>query len=247
MAERGGDALLTVPSGDERVQARLFHFGCRLAASAARPLDDADPLPGYWGPVPGVDVLALARHSDFAAPLRHALVRRRELPGLDGARLAQVVNRAGGRLALLISTASRADLAEVARLVSAGVWHRRILRLALRADRARIRTLIGLENYHVATQEVPTLHPSLAFLDAGDPFWDRACGPDEADGAAAVVEHGLGILLACARNADPALGTLAAARHGLDLDAAPPLPEALEQHLVKLVRRRVPAWSELIG
>lgn len=247
MAERGGEELLAGPWGDERAQARLFHFGCRLAASLARPFDDADPLPGYWGPVAGVDVAALARHPDFAAPLAQAVARHRAVPGLDASRLAHVSHRAGGRLALLIATAARGDLAEVARLVSAAVWHRRILRLALRAERARIRTLLGLENYNAATQEVPTLHPSLAFLDAGDPYWDRARGPDEADGARAVVEHGSGILLACARNADPALGAMAAVRHGLDLDAAPPLPEALEQHLVKLVRRRVPSWSALIG
>ncbi|MBB3950323.1 hypothetical protein [Aureimonas jatrophae] len=247
MAEREGEELQAGPWGDERTQARLFHFGCRLAASLAHPLDDADPLPGYWGPMAGVDVLALARHPDFAAPLAHAVARRRAVPGLDGARLAHVAHRAGGRFALLIATAPRAEVAEVSRLVSAAVWHRRILRLALRADRARVRTLLGAENYNAATQEVPTLHPSLAFLDAGDPFWDRACGPDEADGARAVVEHGSGILLACTRNADPALAALAAARHGLDLDLAPPLPEALEQHLVKLVRRRVPSWSALIG
>ncbi len=56
MAEREGEELQAGPWGDERTQARLFHFGCRLAASLARPLDDADPLPGYWGPVAGVDL-----------------------------------------------------------------------------------------------------------------------------------------------------------------------------------------------
>jgi len=242
-----GERLTTGLSGDERAQARLFHLGCRLAAAMAHPLEDADPLPGFWDGVAGVDVLAVARHPDFAAPLGRALARRSAGALPNGLRLPQVVSRAAGRLAILVATVPRAQLDEVARLVSAAVWHRRILRLALRGERARVRAVLGSENYAMATQEVPTLHPSLAFLDAGDPFWERVCGPDEADGGRAVVEHGAGILLGVALRADPALGELAARRHGLDLDTAAPLTEALEQHLLKLLRRRVPSWSALIA
>lgn len=233
-------------AADAGLDLRAFPFACMLAEAVLGETEAVVPLKRA-GVITLPDLRALARVATFRGPLRRGLSAGCERSDLSAVVMGELVARASGRMAVLVATRPHVETDAVALLVAGAVWHRRLLRLALRAERAHARNALGAETTRIATQEVPTLHPSLAFLDAGDEAWATMMRADEADGRRAATGYGYDVLLSCLDAASPPLGDFARRRLGLDSHGVPPIAPALEAHLVKFVSRRVPAWSAIIG
>jgi hypothetical protein len=140
-----------------------------------------------------------------------------------------------------------------AMIVAAAVLHKNVLKLTRKPDLARMREILGAEGFEIATREAPLLHGALAELDAGaDPkIMDASVEPAEAQRH--VLDLGLTILGRFVDHTEPALSDIMSHRCQSDLDRqtrhhpARPLSGVHCDHIVKLIRRRLPPWSATIG
>ena len=224
----------------------------RLAATFARPLAALDQDGRALGSLSPSEVESLTRHVAFRRPVELALLRASGLdrPMLSPERIAALDAGAEGRLAILLFTEPLQRLHAGALVLAAAALQKQVLQVTFKADRQRVREMLGPEAHLVATQEAPTLHPGLAVL--GDPaVLGAALAGERAPeaGRRIVVDFGLGLLQRFVAATEPALGSAmlkrlpATARPGATSEAQ---GAALNQ-IPKFIRRRVPAWSAIIG
>jgi hypothetical protein len=128
-----------------------------------------------------------------------------------------------------------------------------VLKLAIKAELARIREVLGPDGFEIATREAPLLHGALAELDASaDPgIFDLSVPVPDA--GKRVADFGLGILRRFVGRTEPVLSELMARRCQSDLDRqarGPIAANMIDVHcdqIVRLIRRRMPSWSAIIG
>jgi hypothetical protein len=157
------------------------------------------------------------------------------------------------RCAVLLVSQDLKQVHEAAAIVAAAVLHKRVLRLAAKSELARVREIFGQEGFEIATREAPLLHHALAELDAAaDPIiFDVSAAA--AEGHRLFDDFGLGILQRFVDHTEPVLSELMSRRCQSDLDrqahprAADGLSDIHCDQIVRLIRRRVPSWSAIIG
>lgn len=221
-----------------------------LAQVLARPLAAFDPGHFQLGPLPGSALARAAAAPHFAAPLNRAVARElgvAELP-LGADFLDRLAARPRARLAVLLVTEPFAVVASAALHVTAAVLHRPVVAVVLGTQRAKLRSAFGDGPFEVATREALLLHAPLVSA-AGT----ESLGALDDEGALrdALLRRGTRALRETADFAEPALGRLFALRFPpgwFDAgDASPPLTDERSDHVVKLLRRRMPAWAASIA
>lgn len=209
-----------------------FAFAARLAvrhlAQKSLP-DELDPL-GKLSPLLG--------HAAFRPALAALAARPLELSSDDITRLSA---REDGRLALLVASEPDAQVASAARLAATAALHKSIVRLGLKAERQHAQAVLGAEGFRFATQEAPTLHSSLAVLEDSPKIWRSIATAELATASSLFEDFGRQILFSFVATVAPVLVAC--------LPAAPKtlLAEARIPDIVKLMRRRNPAWAPIIA
>jgi hypothetical protein len=235
-------------------EARAARLAAQLSAAIARPLDHFDPSAFYLPPLSSEALAALAVHPAFRPGLERALSRELRLgeTAIDGAFLARLAERPATRLAVLVASQPMARVREAGVVLAAAALHPAVVGLVLKVDRARVAAVFGEPAFLMATQEAPLLHAALADLAAGiDPAPILGPGRDPAAARERLAGLGLAILARVVEVVEPALAALVQGRlpPAVAEEAArlpPPAPERCEQ-VVKLLRRRIEAWSATIG
>lgn len=234
---------------------RRLELAAQLAAVFVRPLDVFDSHAGRLEPLTATETRAIAAHPAFRAPLNRAMASALQLANttLDEQQLARLNTDGRLRCAVLLVSQPQQALRQAATVVAAAVLHRRVLKIAFKAEIGRIREVLGAEGFEIATREAPLLHAALGELDAAvDPaVFDAAVSA--AEGQRHCLEFGLDILCRFVDGAVPALSDLMRFRCRSDLErqargtVGKPLHAAHCDHIVKLIRRRMPSWSATIG
>jgi hypothetical protein len=227
----------------------------QLAGVFVRPLDAFDEHAGGLHPFTAAETRAIAAHPSFRAPVNRAVTGAMQLSEivLGSEQLRRLPTDVRLRCAVLLVSQAMDLVRGAAIAVAAAVLHRRVLKLTLKADLERIRDVFGPEGFEIATREAPLLHAVLADLDtepsAG--VFDPSVTADE--GRRKVLDSGLDVLCRFVSATEPGLSTLMTHRCLSDLDwqtrryNAGPLGAAHAEHIVRLIRRRVPSWSAIIG
>ncbi|MBC8130272.1 MAG: hypothetical protein H7Y08_08115 [Rhizobiaceae bacterium] len=229
-----------------------FANAVHLAAAIARPLHYLRPDAMQLGPFAPAEVVALLGQPAFKRFVEGALLREARIRDLDlkPADIATLSSDGGGRLTMLLLRETHAQL-ETAALVSASAaLQRQVLQLTHKIDRHRMRDILGAANHSMATQEAPNLHPTLAVLGSDRVLSDAMADTASLDvGRRIVVDYGLRLLQAYVRTVRPAFSALMEARLPASAGAmtVPPEASASLADLRKLLRRRMPAWSAIIG
>lgn len=240
------------PAADPAAEVRALGLAAQIAARLVRPIGHFAPGACPLPPLEPDALTALAAHPAFGVPVQRAASRALapEAAGIDAGLIRRLREAAATRLAALLVVQPLPVLHEAARLLAGAILHRRILALVLKADRERLQAALGPAAFRVATQEAALLHAGLA--EAAEPAAQAAClaagSPDATRGA--VVALGLGTLGRFAAAAEPALGRLVALRLGAEpgiLTGPPPLGPGACEHVVRLLRRRMDAWSPIIA
>jgi len=238
----------------EAVQ-RDLKLAAQLAAVFVRPLDVFDDNAGRLEPFTARETRTIAAHPAFRAPFNRALASTMRLDetAIGDEQLGRLFSDARQRCAVLLVSQNLDLVRRAAAIVSAAVLHKGVLKLTRKPDLTRMREVLGPDGFEIATREAPLLHGALAELDAGaDPkIFDVAV--EAAEAQRLVVEHGLAILGRFVDHTEPALSEIMSRRCQSDLDRqarhrpARPLSDAHCDHIVKLIRRRLPPWSAIIG
>jgi hypothetical protein len=241
-------------TGGEVVQ-RDLALAAQLAAVFVRPLDVFDEHAGRLEPFTATETRTIASHPAFRAPLNRALTKAMGLSDVAIGReqLDRLRTDHALRCAVLLVSQSMDLVRQAAEIVGAAVLHKRALKLTLKAELARIREILGPTGFEIATHEAPLLHGALAELDAAaDPkIFDPAASA--AEGRKHLIDFGLQILCGFVGRAAPALAELMTHRCQSDIDrqarghAPGPLGALHCDHIVRLIRRRLPPWSAIIG
>lgn len=240
--------MLIVPA-PEGLEVSLGDLLVRLAGSLARPIDLADDRHLGLEPLSGPEIRALAGHPAFRGPVNRCMARAFGFDVLpfDRATLDRLNGKPAGRLAVLLVSEPRPALLEAAILVAAAILHKRVVGVVMKGDREKIRGVLGPAAFSVATQEAALLHPGLADLDGGVAF-GRILAADEAGARDLLAAFGLAALARFLDAAEPGLSPIFARRL-----AEPPDPASVRaakpshvDGIVKLLRRRLPAWSAII-
>ncbi|WAJ30517.1 hypothetical protein [Antarcticirhabdus aurantiaca] len=223
----------------------------RLGVALSRTFDLVHPSRWSAGPLAPSEVFALAGEAAFRRPLERVLAAALDRSRLDleERSLAAPASQAPARLARLLVCEPRQTIEPVALSSAAVALQKQVLRVALKPMRERLRAAFGASAFLVATQEAPTLHPSLAAL-APEGALDAIVVSDEAEeNRRRLTDWGLALLLAFVEATEPRLAGAMAARLPL-APAAAATPGAFGPHLpafTRFVRRRHPEWSDHIG
>lgn len=244
-----------MPSGSHAADQRDFMLAAHLAAVVVRPLDCVDDHAARLEPLTASEMRSIASHPAFRGPVNGALMRSlslRETP-LGPDLVEGLRDKAHVRCAVLL-------VSEPIEAVNAAIWsvasailHKRVLKLTLKADLDRVRSILGTDGFEIASRQAPLLHAGLAdFEKAGDP---RIFDPDtpEHESRRCVLELGHHAVLGFIERTNAAL-------HALMLKRCPPVADGAARekalraitaehcdHIVKVIRRRVPEWSPIIG
>ena len=241
---------------DSRIDSRRLDLAVRIAALLTRPIaaiDDASCRVMTLGPA---QVRAMAGHPAFCAPLNRAVAESIGFATapIDDGMLFRLASSASSRLAAIMVTAPMAEVTHTAWVLAAAVLSRRVRTLMLKADRDLARETLGTEGFDIATREVPVLYPALCELDAGpgpEPLF--AAAGDVTSRREQIAGFGLQVAGRFFDSSEPILGELfarrvpPAAKHPEREISVRPLGNAHCEQVVKLVRRRQPAWSATIG
>lgn len=225
-----------------------LRLAAQIAARLVRPVGHVDPDLCALPPLAGPAVAAACANPAFRAPLNRAVARalRPDAAGIDAACLARLRTSPRTRLAALLVAEPEPVLHAAALRVAAAVLHPRIVTLVLRSERERVRAALGEAAFLVATQEAPLLHGPLAGIaGAGSDI----LGEPEAL-RARLVRLGLETLARFVGAVEPALAAIF--RWRLPAPAggagqAAPLDPGMCDHIVRLLRRRMDAWSPIIA
>jgi len=221
-------------------------FACavRLAAASRLEPDLLADIPAV--PLTARDLLHLGRHDAFRRPFMAAAARKAGWEGIGRADCARLTETPQGRLAMLVASAPPAEIRQAARIVASAVLHKHVLAATGKEERQRLRLALGTLCFQIATREAPTLHAGLALLDPRDGAAAALLDPDAGNASAALEKAGYGVLAAFLLHEASPLARLFALRHGES--PGQPLPsEQQVSALVKLLRRRMPEWSAIIG
>ncbi|MEJ1160534.1 hypothetical protein [Prosthecomicrobium sp. N25] len=236
---------------------RRLDLLARLAHAVLRPADRAHPdrlAPAFGtGTMTAGSLAALLAVPAFRGPVNRALAAALDLdqlpigPGL----LARIDAAPATRAAILLVTADGQSLAGAARALAAAVLHRRIAGMVLKAERSRAAAILGEAGFAVAVHEAPVLHAGLGAL-AGSA--DVLAGdPADPETSARMDRYGLACVGRYVEAVEPELLPLLLLRvrpaSGYDperLGIAAMANTHVEQ-VVRLMRRRRPAWSDTIG
>jgi hypothetical protein len=242
--------------GADGLELRTMDLAARLASVVARPLDLLDGALGGLEPLSAAETRAIAAHPAFRVPFNRAIASTLRLSeiAIDREHLQRLAQSPRSRLATLL-VSQKMDLVERAALhLAAAIVHRRVLKLTLKAERARIKQVLGEDGYLVATREAPLLHAVLAELDSGSVdamIVESATAPAEA--RPRLIGLGLRALCGFVERVEPPLSGMMALRAEPALNAEPGrrAPDAVNDthcdHIVRLVRRRVQPWAAIIG
>jgi len=231
----------------DRVSAAGPHrLAAALAARLVRPIGH---FPATVHPLPplaeGV-LRALAADPAFGPPIQRAAATSLTPPlSIDGALLGRFHASAAARLAALLVVEPESTVKEAACLLAGVILHRGILAAVLKADRDRLRAAFGPAAFDVATREAALLHASLADIVDAPAQGTCLAGADPEAVRAAATRLGLATLRRFTDTTEPVLGALLALRFpgggGVPLG-----PEACDR-IVRLMRRRMDAWSPIIA
>lgn len=228
----------------------------QVASALVRPLAHLDPTACRLAPLSETAVQALAVHPAFRLPLERALSRSLGLgrAKIDDSFLARLRSSARTRVCALVASQPLPLVREAAVQVGAAILHRQVVGKILKSERERLRSVFGDGGFQVATQEAMLLHAPLAELDTG------VAGPgvldDTVDPAVArerLAGFGLQALARFVERVEPALIDVVLHRIPPTGDAAARartigrMSDGHCDHMVKLLRRRVQAWSAPIG
>lgn len=217
-----------------------------LAARLVRPIGHIPAADHALPPLAEDGLRALAADPAFGPPIqRAAAAALAPMPLIDAALLGRLHDSAAARLAALLVVEPDSTVREAAGLLAGVILHRGILAAVLKADRERLRAAFGAAAFGVATQEAALLYAGLADLVDGPA--QAAClaaGDPEAVRAAAT-RLGLDTLRRFARSTELGLGALLALRFPGTPDA--PLGSEACDPIVRLMRRRMDAWSPIIA
>lgn len=227
-----------------------MRLSAQLAARLVRPVGHVDPGLCALPPLTGSAVAAACAHPAFRVPLGRAVARalRPDAAGIDAACLARLRTSPRTRLAVLLVAEPAPVLHEAALRLAAAAYHRRIVNLVLKSERERVRTALGEGAFLIATQEAPLLHGPLAGIAGAEDGLPAA--PDAEALRARLVEHGLGAFARFIDAVEPALAAVFRWRLPPAEDAperAAPLDAGVCDHIVRLLRRRMDAWSPIIA
>ena len=234
--------------------ARALSLAARLARVILDPFLAIEDASVTLSPLPREFVERMTKHPSFAKPVRRAASSALGLDTLTLSRdfFERLTDKPSSRLCILLVT-EPADAVRATGLdLAAAILHRRIVGLVLKGDRARVRTALGDESFQLATQEASMLHSCLAEIDKSahrNAAFDESAGEGAAD---FFVSFGLAAYRRFIETCEPQLREL----FDLRWPALKTFPavrsigyfaEAHCDHLVKLLRRRAPSWSAIIG
>ncbi|MCW1843493.1 hypothetical protein [Prosthecomicrobium hirschii] len=229
----------------------------RFADAILRPIGRMDVDALAIAPLPGSDIRALSSHPAFAAPINRAVRERLRLTSnpVSRATVDRLMTQPKSRLALLFATERAIEVDRASMILAATVLHKRIAGMLLKSDRIAAQKALGSDAFAVAVHEAPFMHASLAELDRLPAESDILTTPPDAGQGRidAVNRFGLHVALNYVEAVEPEILPFVLAR--LHADAAPAgrrdavaaLQPGHVDHIVKLMRRRLPSWSAIIG
>jgi len=238
------------------VDGRRLDLAVRLARLVLRPIEFADDAYCRLGPFGPPQVRAMAVHHAFGPPVNRALSHA---IGFDAVTFSpdmmmRLTSSARSRLAVLLVTEPTDVVQRVASMLAAAVLSRRVLRLVLKNERARVRETMGEDGFHIAIHEAPLLHSVLAELDRDTADTAMlADGSDAVERRERVVAFGFAVIGRFLDATEAVLADLLAARlpPGIRYDERDTMVQRLTEvhceHVVKLVRRRQRSWLASIG
>lgn len=230
--------------------AAVHPLAAALARAIARPLAMLDPGQVQIGSLTGAALVRAAAAPPFTAPLNRAVSRHLGLTDvpLDPGFLDRLAGSPRTRLSVLLVVEPLASVAAAALHVAAAILHRPVVAVVLGAQRARLRAALGEGAFEVATREAQLLHAPLVAPAGAETLGDL---DDPAVLREALLRRGTRALREAVDLAEPALGPLFVRRFPpLWLDGDPrshPLAEDRLDPLLRLLRRRMPAWAASIA
>lgn len=232
---------------------RAFQLVAELCARLVRPIGHFDAGACALPPLTPASLAAMVGHPAFRVPLNRAAARTLApaAAGLDAAFVRRLHTGTRTRLATLLVTQPHPRLDEAALLLAATVLHRQVVEIVLKADRERVQAALGPVAFLVATREAPLLHRPLTDIAEGSVALVTLARAESPQARAGLIELGLRVLGRFVATVEPALASLFERRligpRPSDDRPAPGLGEAQCDHIVKLLRRRMDAWSPIIA
>jgi hypothetical protein len=235
---------------------KQLELAVRLAALVISPIEYIDDEYCQAGPFGPVQIKALAAHPDFRKPLNRLIA---DMLGFNAAKfepdmLSQLAASQQARLAVVLASGPMSDAREAALTLAVAALSERIRRAVLKADRDRVREILGPTGFHIAVHEVPLLYSSLCELDALPPEALRfGGGPGTIAGLEEIVAFGFQVMGRFFDAANPVLAELfsrrlpTAVNYGNRERSVRPFGQIHCEQAVKLIRRRQPKWSAIIG
>lgn len=196
---------------------------------------------------PGLGSLATAPH--FGRPLRRAAACERGLADLplDAGFVRRIDEQPQTRLCILLLGQPIASVRAAATGVAAAILHRGLVGVVMKADRDRLKGLLGEDAFAIAFGEAVLLDTPLAQLGAGERPADAA---DLEGLEARIASVGAAALVRFVELVEPVLAAGVARRLPEGLRAPGDVPAIGEAHrapIVRLLRRRGPGWATLIA
>lgn len=233
--------------------ARALGTTARLAAAFARPFRTFDETSFGFGSLSPAEIRAFERDPSFTRPIERALAARMLETefALSADEARKLDCSPEGRLAVLIASDPHERVEEAALLCAAAAMQQYILRIVEKPARQRMRQALGPAAFQVATQEAPVLYPGFAVLGSSRLLADVLSEDEDADAARRrFVNYGLGFLLRIVAKAAPSLISVLTTKrfpHGAPSHKPEKIDEVQTTQFIKLIHRRMPAWSAIIG
>lgn len=233
-----------------------LEMAVRLAAFLVSPIDYIDDEHCQARPFGPDQIRAIASHPAFGKPLNRLMA---DMIGFSAARfepdmLARLATSPQTRLAVLLTTLPMAEAREAALTLAAAVLSEPVRGLVLKADRRMVREVLGQDGFHIAVHEVPLLYPSLCELDARSANVSRSIvGPGATVKLEEIVTFGIQVLGRFLDAVEPVFAELfsrrlpSAVRFGDRDRSVRPFGQIHCEQAMKLIRRRHPQWSAIIG
>jgi hypothetical protein len=233
------------------LDARATGLAVRLAAMLASPFGVFPAAGAALAPLTPGELREAAAHPAFARPFGRAAGNALGLPRvvLGDETLARLAHSPAHRLAALVLMEPVPAVRAAGALLASAIVHGRVIRTTLRAERDHMRAALGDEGFEIATREAPMLHGCLAGLDnpvvTAEPLLG---GLAPAEASARLAAYGVAVLTRFAAGIEPAFASLLSLRWVEEHAAPAAVPDEMQcTHIVRLLQRRMPAWSATIG
>jgi len=237
------------PSGrqclDDR---RAMALSAKLAAALLDPLGFAPHADGAFDclSTKSFEKLAASRH--FGRPVRQAVARRRGFASapIEPAFFDRLTTHASTRLCVLLSSEPIASVRATAIDVAAAILHRRILSVVMKAERTKLRSALGEDALRLGSQESPMMYASLADLAPGHFFDAKMFEDDDSILRKKISSFGMAALLGLVQFCEPDIAALFIRRDESSPFVVTNFSADHREQVVRLIRRRTPAWSAII-